>query len=528
LPYYKIFLNWVKFLLKAPDKYEQFKRLLVFPLKTNEIIDDISDEYQKIFDAQDSYTHVEFEDEALKADFLEYMNQLNMHDFWHDQCFNAMMKAINSIIIVDLPQIQVSNWPEPYAYLIDINQVIDYDLNSNGDFELLIFQVNKDFIAIFDTETYRLFQKEKETLIPFAEIPHDLGFTPAHPFWSDTIDKKNPINKLAPLSSNLARLDWQLFFETGKEALDLYAAYPMYWAYKSTCNFHDKDGNPCVEGNVVSIDNENEVLGKCPACGSNSLVGPGSIIDAPIPTEELNLSVPPVGIVPVEVNSLDYNVKECERLRNLIIAGATGKNKLIQNEAINQDQVQSQFENQTNILNWIARNFEKAHKWTYDTIGKLRYGDLYGGTSVFYGSTWYLQSVDDAIQEYSKSKAAGMPGYILSLKMQKIEHIQSRNNHVEKNRLDIMKYLEPYPLLTLSDLKNLGLDVTDPLNFLLKANFYTFVSQFELEYGSILEFGSALDMKTKIDKIKAKLIEYVNATMIINPKKEDDGQKEII
>jgi hypothetical protein len=260
------------------------------------------------------------------------------------------------------------------------------------------------------------------------------------------------------------------------------------------------------------------------------LVGPGSLIEAPLPIENVTLQVPPAGIIPIERQSLDYNVQEAERLRTQIIAGATGKMKLIQKEAINEDQVQSQFENQTNVLNWIARNFEKAHKWTIDTLGKLRYGDSYGGASVFYGSSWYLQSVDDAIQEYAKSKAAGMPAYILAIKMAKIEHIQSKNNYIEKNRLEIMRYLEPYPLLTLNDLKTLGIDVTDPKGFLLKANFYTFVSQFELEYGSILEFGSALELRTKIEKIKAKLLEYVNSTLtdVSTNQNKENGEEKVI
>jgi hypothetical protein len=513
LPYYTIFLTWVKTILKAPDKYEQFKRLLVFPLKTNEIVDDISDEYVKIFNAEDSFVHIEFKDDALKSDFSEFLDSINIEEFWHDDCFNAMMKAINSIIIVDMPQIQESDWPEPYVYLIDINKVIDYKQNQKGDFIYLIFKVKDDYVAVFDEEFYRLYHKEGDSYMLMIQSPHDLQYCPAKSFWSDTVDNLNPINKHAPLSSNLGRLDWQLFFETAKESLDIYAAYPIYWAYESTCDYKDQDGNPCVEGNIISLNDQDKIIGKCPICASKLLVGPGSLIEAPLPIENVTLQVPPAGIIPIERQSLDYNVQETDRLRAQIIAGATGKNKLIQNTAINQDQVQSQFENQTNILNWIARNFEKAHKWTIDTLGKLRYGDSYGGSSVYYGSSWYLQSVDDAIQEYSKSKAAGMPAYILAVKMAKIEHIQSKNNYIEKNRLEIMRYLEPYPLLTLNDLKNLGIDVTDPKGFLLKANFYTFVSQFELEYGSILEFGSALELKTKIDKIKAKLLEYVNLTL---------------
>jgi hypothetical protein len=514
LPYYQQYLIWVKQMLKAPDKYEQFKKLLVFPLKTNEVIDDISDEYVKIFDAEDSFHHTEFTEDTLEEDFCEYLDKIKFKEFWHNKAFNAMMTAINSIMIVDLKQEQETEKPEPYVHLLDIEYVIDYKFDVNGNFEYIIFADGGDRVVYLDSEVYRLYIKIDGDYIQGIENFHDLGYTPARSFWSDEIDKKNPINKQAPLSSNLGRLDWLLFFETAKESLDIYAAYPLYWAYESTCDYKDKDGNPCIDGQIVNKTGDNELLAPCPVCSSKLLVGPGSVLDVPIPDGEVQLNVPPAGIIGIDRASLDFNVNEAQRLRDVVVAGATGKNKLIQNSAINQDQVQGSFENQTNVLNWIARNFEKAQIWVTDTIGQLRYGDQYLGVSLSYGTSFYLQSVDDAIKEYSSSKSAGMPAYILACKMDKIEHIQSKNNSMESNRMNILKYLEPYPMLTLQELKNLGLDVNDSRGFVLKANFYTFVSQFELEYGSITEFGSALNMKTRIDKIKAILNAYADNLLI--------------
>jgi hypothetical protein len=532
LPYFQKYLLWVKSIITAKDKYEQFKKLLVFPIKTNEIVDDISDEYTKIFDAEDAYFNVELSEDELKEDFNNYLQQIKDTDFWHDDAFNAMMKAINSIIIVDLPAQQLTDRPEPYYYLLDIRSVIDISINKSGGVDYIIFKDSETRIAIFDDVFYKVFEVQKDkSIVLISESAHGLGFCPAKTFWSDTIEPKNQINKLSPISAMLSRLDWQLFFETAKQSLDVYAAYPIYWAYESKCDFVDHAGNRCINGLITFFDDQNkvEVVKPCPVCESKKIVGPGSLIEAPLPrpngTGILSLQVPPAGIITVDKNSLDYNVNEAERLKTEIIAGSTGKMKLLNKQAINQDQVQSQFENQTNILNWIARNFEKAHQWAWDTVGKLRYGDLYIGSTVSYGTTFYLQSLNDAVKDFNDSKTAGIPGYILLSKVAKIEHLQGKFNPEMKNKLNILKYLEPYPTLTLKECKDLGLDQMDKIGFVLKSNFANFVSKFELEFGSLIEFGSALDFKTKIEKIAGKLNEY--ATLIVKPADPADGGGEL-
>lgn len=517
--YHDIFVSWVGTFLTANDKLSIFKHMLKYPLNTNEVVDAISDEYVKVFSAQDSFKRITFSDPAAETDFNQYEKNINLKNFFEKDGFKAMISAPSSILIVDLPSFQNTDLPEPYFYLLDIEKVIDIDFNNKGDVNYIAFRSGENF-AVFDDEYYRLFKKVEDQYYLIAESMHDLGFCPARPLWSDEVNKDQPANKQSPITHILSRLDWFLYFETSKQNLDLYAAYPINWSLISKCNYRDSDGNSCEGGFVKKYDtvSEKDVTVPCPICASNSIVGPGSLIEKPIPKGDNKIeSGAPAGIISVDRDSLDYNVDESERLKNGIIASATGKSKVISKEAVNEDQVKSQYESQTNVLNWIARNFEKSEKWLIDTICQIRYGSNYIGSEISWGTIFYLESTDDAIADFETSKKAGVPTYLLIDKLIAIEETQTRGNSTARERLRILRSLEPYPDMSIVDAKNNGIDTVDKQGFVLKLNFANFVSRFEQQYGNIVEFGKLLPFESKLSRINQAFATYLEPFLNSTP-----------
>ena len=71
----------------------------------------------------------------------------------------------------------------------------------------------------------------------------------------------------------------------------------------------------------------------------------------------------PVQITTIDKESLEYNVKECERLKNEIIISVVGSGGTVsEKEAINETQVSANFESKTAVLNALKTNFESAQK----------------------------------------------------------------------------------------------------------------------------------------------------------------------
>jgi hypothetical protein len=497
------FLAWTRNVITATDKYNQFDNMLTYPLKSNEVVDSIADEYAKVFNSQNAFIGYDFTDPNLKQEYTEYSK--GYEHFWRKDVFSAMLSAINSIVVIDMPVMQ--DEVRPYYYLLSIDRVIDVKVSREGAIEYLIFRDGEDRIIVIDDTSYRVYRKVNDKVVLQSTNVHPLGYTPASFMWNDALSPDTPIIKQSPISAILGDLDTYLFQYTSKKCLDIYASFPIYWHFDSKCKVEG-----CASGFIKRP--STTIVGdfwmdRCPACEKNSLVGAGSVlkVDAPRGTDSPNLREP-AGIISVDRTSLDYNVDETERLRDQIIASATGKlsEKYRTTGAMNEDQVHSNYESQTNILMWIAGNFEKIHKFVIDTTATLMYGDRYDGCSVSYGTDFYLEDQNAVTTEYLNAKNAGLPMYILQAKRNQVDELQSKNNPQERQRLYILRQLEPYQDVGLADLQRMqGLDLN---KFVIKLNFSTFVNRFELEYGNIVEWGSALDLKTKIDRINLIFEQY--------------------
>ena len=502
--YVNDFLGWAKGVITATDKYNQFDNMLTYPIKSNEVVDSIADEYAKVFNSQNGFIGYEFTDPALRQEYTEYSK--GYEHFWRKDVFSAMLSAINSIVVIDMPVVQ--DEVKPYYYLLSIDRVIDIKTDREGVIEYLIFKDTEERIIVIDEQSYRVYKKVNDKVVLQSTNPHILGYTPASFMWNDALSPETPIIKQSPISSILGDLDTYLFQYTSKKCLDIYASFPIYWHFDSKCKVEG-----CNSGFIKrpsSVMESGFALDRCPACEKNSLVGAGSVlrVDPPRGTDSPNLREP-AGIISIDRNSLDYNVDETERLRDQIISSATGKltEKYRSTGAMNEDQVHSNYVSQTNILMWIAGNFEKIHKFVIDTTAKLMYGERYIGCTVSYGTDFYLEDQNKVTEEYNIAKTAGMPMYILQAKRNQVDELQSKNNPQERQRLYILRQLEPYQDVSLAELRTIP-DL-DSNKFVIKLNFSTFVNNFEMEYGNIVEWGSALDLKTKIDRINLIFNQYV-------------------
>jgi hypothetical protein len=508
------FLVWSENVITATDKYKIFNRMLTFPLKSNEVVDSIADEYAKVFNAQNAFIGYDFTDSSLEQEYTEYSK--GYEHFWRKDVFSAMMQAINSVVVIDMPVYQEE--VKPYYYLLSIDRVKDIRTDKDGKIEYLIFTDGWDYVTstykrlvVIDDESYRVYYPRDDKYVLQSTAPHILGYVPCSFMWNDALSAETPIIKQAPISAILGDLDTYLFQYTSKKCLDIYASFPIYWHFANKCKVEG-----CSDG-FIKRPYDTVVGGffmePCPVCAHNSLVGAGSVlkVDPPRGTDSPNLREP-AGIISVDRSSLDYNVDETERMKDEIIRTATGKltEKSRTTGAINEDQVHSNYESQTNILCWIASNFEKIHKFVIDTTARLMYADRYLGCVVSYGTDFYLQDQASVTNEYVTAKDAGLPMYILQAKRNQVDELQSKNNPQERQRLYILRQLEPYQDVTLDVL--VTMPNVDQNKFVIKLNFTTFVNRFELEHGNIVEWGSKLDLKTKIDRINQIFDTYAAET----------------
>lgn len=519
-----IFLDWVRSLLPT-DKFNIFLQLFKFPLPTPAVVEDVYRELERVFDSRNSSSSYQFTDPELAEDWAHYKkSSLNEPEVWKTIGWKRMQTSPNSILVVDLPSVQNSTRPEPYFYWLEIDAVIDYQVSRQDSnlFDWLVFKQPDNKVAVFDDTYIRVYQLNEKNEIQslVSEATHDLGYCPARFFWSAPLNEKNKDLKQNPITKELSNLDWYLFFALSKQHLDLYAPYPIYSAYEADCNFENNEtGDYCDGGFLRNAKGEFKILSggaveKCPCCSEKRIAGPGSFLEVPIPNQSEGITDMrnPVQITTIDRESLDYNVKECVRLKNEIVVSVVGSGGSVsEKEAINETQVAANFESKTSVLNALKTNFEQAQKFVEDTICKLRYGASFLSSSVSWGTEFYIFTVAELYSKYQQAKQNGASNSELDAISQQILEVEYRNNPLVLQRMLILKQLEPYPHKTLAEVLQLyekGLLVENLVR--LKINFSSLVDRFERENINIIEFASNRPLREKVNIITNKLLEYVS------------------
>lgn len=503
-PYYRTYEAWIlsnKPELLPKDKAERFKQLLTVPLPTIELTESIFSHLGNVFTAQDSFFRYDFINPEYEADWAEYCS----NEFWKTQGFQAMINAIDSIWVIDIPE-QEGERPEPKDRLLDISSVIDISVDIDNNCEYLIFTLGEKLFVYDDTKfLVYSYEKGKISLLPEQEIIHGLGYTPARMMWSDPLMSRNFINKKAPLTNVLGDLDWLLTVQVFKKYMEIGNSYPITVAIRPQQNYlgsnHEDDrGTPEAERKTLGGD----------------LAGPGSFLEVDPPLQgEYDPMANPVKLITPDVTNLEYHDGAVMAKRDAIFYSVVGKGEEQTKEAINEKQVMASFESQTSILRKIARNFEIIQKFADMVKIDIRYGkDATENISIDYGSKFFMKTTGDLIEELKTAKENGSHSAVTSSIMDEIVETKYRNDKHGLTRAQIIQELDPLPDKTqeeaekILDKKGITLE-----QYIIKSQLINFVKRFEREQSSLVEFGSAIDYGKKIESIYEEFERYADEIM---------------
>lgn len=501
------------------DKFKIFKTMFRYPVKTNEITGICFDKLSRIFDGRNPAFNYQFTNTEQRDDWEDYrQNRLGEPLVWSTKGWEYFKTEINSVLVVDVPAEQKGELPEPYFYWLPIASVISYEADPDtGVMRWIIFRQDGNRIAVIDDESYRVFRNDHDNIGELlVENRHSLGYCPARFFWNEPLSLADPDVKASPLSKELESLDWYLFFHLSKRQLDLFGSYPIYSGYEKDCDYSNEESGDYCDGGYLK-DRQGHykldasgLLMRCPKCGDKRIVGAGTFVEVPVPSEKVPDMRNPVQILTVDRNSLDYNVAEEERLRTEIITAVVGTNEEITTrDALNEQQIRANFESQSTVLNRVKKGFEEAQQFVDETVCRLRYGGEFISAKINLGTEFYLLDPTQLRERYRTAKESGASEAELDALQLQIVETEYRNDPTQRQRMLLLAELEPYRHLTRAEATELyskGMITEDDLR--IKLDFANFVRRFERENTNILEFGSAIPFARKIEIITDKLKEY--------------------
>lgn len=525
------------------DKFGMYLSVFQYPVDTVDLIDRVFDTNEKIFDGRDAVNRTEFKRENLNHDWDQYRTvKLKEPAFWRKEIFPKMKARFNSLLVVDLPSEQTSDRPEPYLYTLNIDSVLDFDfVPGSMDLKFVFFHQPNDRFAVFDDERFRVFQKSTTGKIheignPIIDNEHSLNYCPAIFLVDDPISTDHKFPKKGMLTKYVGKLDWLLFYSVSKRAADLVSPWTIYFGYDIECDFEDKNTfQRCHRGFLKNRQNQfvmeaSGAVRKCPVCSPKRLTGPGSYVGMKTPDKEAGIPDlgAPVGKLDADVPSLEYNVKELERLEMKIFSGLTGKREeIINNQAINEDQVFAFLEGQKQVLRNTKTYIERLQQWTTSTVCRLRYGDDFISNTRNLGSDWYIWTPEFLLKLYELAKKIGFSEMALD-RLQDIYHeTEFQTDPEQLQRINIMKHLDPFRHLTKEEVGKLYTDNSVSYeDFYFKVNFSSLILRFERENTSIINFGSAVSFDKKIKDIRRIMDIYIKESKP-NGKVETDVKSEL-
>ena len=523
---YNNFINLVGELL-PDDKLQMFKTLFQFPVATVPLLDEIYTALRKLFDGRNPVYSYDFVTKELENDWREYRDVKLSDKFWEDEGFEMMKSGINSLVVVDLPSEQTGDRPEPYAYFIELKDVIALQDIEGVDIEWVIFKIDKDRIGVFDDEYYRVFKVKGGRIIDIEiESTHDLGFCPVRFFWTSGINNKLPLVKKSPISTYLGRLDMLLFYEISNEHLNLFARFPIYSAYEEDCSYEMKEtGYYCSRGVLKTRNGEYVFDGtkpkSCPVCSTKKFDGAGTYIKIEAPSRKNNNAdlSDPVTITTIPKDSLDYNNNDIKERRMEVYRAMTGnKGMSINNKAVNEKQVLAIFESLEAALRMPQQNFEAVMEWVDNTCCLLRYGkEVYKGASINLGTDHYVMSSSQLLDLYLQNKERGAGAGVLDMWEDRYYESEYRNDQVKMARYSIISNLDPLRHTTNAEALVMSKEgKIDNTTYLIKTNLSSFILRFERENDiSIVEFGKNDNFGNKIDTIKQSFVNYANEMQVM-------------
>lgn len=500
------------------DKFKTFKGLLRYPLPSVDVVDAVFNDLSDIFTGRDPVFSYQFHDPADADDWEWYRKEIiGEPGFWRNEAWRVFRSSINAVMVVDMPAAPDAGdaRPRPYVYFVPVEKVIDYGKDERGAMTYVIFHDSFGGVTEIDSEFYRRFDLDGGLLGGMVlENRHTLAVTPARFFWDEPISIFEPDVKRSPITKVLNRLDWYIYSDVAKRQQDISGSYPIYWGYEEDCDYDDGEGHRCDHGRLVCADGSpflvDGVPALCPVCQKHLVTGPGSFVRVPVPDGDQKALGDPVGMLGVDSSALKYTVEEMERQRKMIVDSCVGRDNTIINETSLADkQVEATYEKRSNVLENITKGFESAQAWADSLMCMARYGSSFMSCSISYGTDFFTMTVEGLQGVYAQAKDGGASASELEAIRAKIMETQYRNDPQQRQRLKILRDVEPYPSLTRNEVLNLWeKGLADAATLELKMGFPSYVARFERENDNVTEFAVDRPYRERVDIINQTLYRY--------------------
>ena len=277
-------------------------------------------------------------------------------------------------------------------------------------------------LELYDKEAiYRIEQTGKKSDLTFGEpyvvFQHNLGYVPAIKLMGSPQLIGDEIAFQSPFITAVPLLDQVILDESYLQMSKATSAFPFMVALGEICEFTDKEGNRCNDGQIFDpINGGYRTCGSCSGSGVKSRFSPTGMLlikpktsisegDTGLSGEYLKFVSPPMETLNFLRTEIEQQMAKSRRILHLPSSDESGTIGEASTATGSLNKLRSLYA----FIKPISDQLFTIYEFCLVTIGRMRYGELFGGVNLVYPTSFDISTPSDYLAVISEGVKAGVP-----------------------------------------------------------------------------------------------------------------------
>ena len=431
---------------------------------TKPIFNTILTQYKSVKDAHGEKNDIKFSDGTSSDTILGFKDLLStivddksLYEYVCDDLIEKTITQPSSVvgILNTHDEIAIQHFP--------LSQICDFEMNTNG-FNWIKVAYDKDTYLLVDDEKYTILDLSNNVI---DEVSHEFGKVP---FCQLSNEKKDgcDFQKKSVMSDSVGDLMIYSIFKPFYDNHKMFASFPIVTYPESRTDYQEKKANkerkknPLKFGQFIEIDwamsNDSDVV---------------------------NAVRSAVNIISGDANLLKFQEDDINKQKQKIYDDILGRGYGISNQsqAINMDQVASNFDTQERNLNNFATTVSSMYNYIANCIGR-EYSKSFESFYFCFGNKHFLKGLDLLYKELEQLLKTSSNFALIQDKHKEIIFTKHKDDFIE--RYDWISLFQPYSYLPQSYIEKKRSEL-DPQLVFENETFSTVLTYFELINGITIE-----------------------------------------
>jgi hypothetical protein len=277
-------------------------------------------------------------------------------------------------------------------------------------------------LDIYDTESiWKVYQYGKKSDMTFSEpvlyYQHNLGYVPAQKLQGTPQLINGEIAFQSPFITAVPLLDQVILDESYLQISKATSAFPFMVALGEICEFIDREGNKCQDGQIFDpINGGYRTCSSCNGSGVKSRFSPTGMLlikpktalsegDSALSGEYLKFVSPPMDTLNFLRTEIEQQMAKARRILHLPSSDESGTIGEASTATGSLNKLRSLYA----FIKPISDQLFNLYEFCLVTMGKMRYGEFFGGVNLVYPTSFDISTPSDYLAVISEGVKAGVP-----------------------------------------------------------------------------------------------------------------------